>query len=119
MFRAWLGAFALFATTASALDFRSIADAPAILYGGPSLKTEKLYVVSAASPEIISNPAIKTALKCCSAEGSAVRVLAGNELESRVFLGYFSPSGFAAANRVRWGLASPPIKTSPNRATQA
>lgn len=55
MFRAWLGAFVLFATTASALDFRSIADAPAILYGGPSLKTEKLYVVSAASPvEVIA-----------------------------------------------------------------
>ncbi len=55
MFRAWLGAFALFATTASALDFRSVADAPAILYGGPSLKTEKLYVVSATSPvEVIS-----------------------------------------------------------------
>ena len=50
-----MGALALLATTASALDFRSVADAPAILYGGPSLKTEKLYVVSAASPvEVIS-----------------------------------------------------------------
>ena len=55
MLRACAGAIGLFATTASALDFRSIADAPSILYGGPSLKTEKLYVVSAASPvEVIS-----------------------------------------------------------------
>ena len=55
MLRACAGAIGLIATTASALDFRSIADAPAILYGGPSLKTEKLYVVSAASPvEVIS-----------------------------------------------------------------
>jgi len=55
MFRIWVCVFALFATTASALDFRSIADAPAILYGGPSLKTEKLYVASAGSPvEVIT-----------------------------------------------------------------
>lgn len=55
MLCACAGAIGLFATTASALDFRSIADAPSILYGGPSLKTEKFYVVSAASPvEVIS-----------------------------------------------------------------
>ena len=51
----WVGALVLMASTASALDFRSVADVPAILYAGPSVKTEKLYAVSAASPvEVIS-----------------------------------------------------------------
>ncbi len=55
MHRAWLGLLGLVATAAWPLDFRSIGEAPALLYGGPSQKTEKLYVVSAASPvEIVS-----------------------------------------------------------------
>ena len=55
MRRLVFGALGLFATAAWPLDFRSIGEVPAVLYGGPSQKTEKLYVVSVASPvEVIS-----------------------------------------------------------------
>lgn len=49
-------ALALCGLPASALEFRSVGDAPAPLYDGPSLKTKRTHVVSRATPvEVISS----------------------------------------------------------------
>ncbi len=48
--------FSVFSLSASALEFRSIAPAKAILYDAPSLESDKLYIISGAYPvEIIVN----------------------------------------------------------------
>ncbi len=59
----------VFSLSASALEFRSIAPAKAILYDAPSLESDKLYIISQAYPvELIVN--LNNWLKVRDASGS-------------------------------------------------
>lgn len=54
-FGLWLLALVAVTSAHAALEFRSVGDAPAILYDGPSLKANKLLVASRGSPmEVVS-----------------------------------------------------------------
>lgn len=54
-FGLWLLALVAAAPVHAALEFRSVGDAPAILYDGPSLKANKLLIASRGSPmEVVS-----------------------------------------------------------------